>query len=100
MLPVGWSIAKFLVRVVLPSVPEVVSAVRNVKKKQAHGEAEHANSEARVAELEKNVKAQLHLIEQLTTQLEGLRRSVAIALWLAVGGLIAALVILGLLIFT
>lgn len=94
-MPLAWTLAKFLIKVVAPSVPEIVSTVSALKKQrlQAQGEAQQAEDalEKRLLELERTAATQLQLVEQLTTQLQGLHQTVTIALRLAIGALILAL---------
>ncbi len=96
-MPFAWTIAKFLFKVVAPSVPEIVSTVASLKKQQLHEQTEQDNADARLGELEKTVATQLQLIEQLTNQLQTLQRSVSWALRIAVSGLVLSCIVLGIL---
>lgn len=98
-MPFAWTLARFLFKVVAPSVPEIISTVAALKKQQTQGQATKESSEVRVAELEKTVVTQLQLIEQLTRQLQALQKTVSLALYLAIGGLVVSLVVLGVLVF-
>ncbi len=97
-MPFPWALARLLIRVVAPSVPEIVSTVAAIKKQrlQARDEA-HKEEEAlgrRLEEIEHAVSTQLQLIEQLTDQLQTLHKTVVIALRLAIAGLILSVVAL------
>lgn len=98
-MPFAWTVAKFLVKVVAPSVPEIVSTVTSLKKQQLREREEKENADARLADLEKTVVAQLQLIEQLTNQLQTLQISVSWAVRIAISGLVLALIVLGFLLF-
>ena len=93
-MPFAWTLARFIFKVVAPSLPEIVSTVATLKKQQMQNQATKANSETRVVELEQRVSAQLLLIEQLTKQLQALQKTVGLALYIAIGGLALSLVVL------
>ena len=96
-MPFAWSVAKFLFKVVAPSVPEIVSTVASLKKQQRQEQTEKDSADARLGELESTVATQLQLIEHLTTQLQTLQSSVSWALRIAISGLALSLIVLGLL---
>ncbi len=93
-MPFAWAIAKFLIKVVAPSVPEVVSTIAKLKRQQTGQQSEEHNADARLVELDKAVATQLQLIEHLTAQLEVAQKSAAWALRFAIVGLLASLGIL------
>ncbi len=97
MMPFAWTIAKFLFKVVAPSVPEIVSTVARLKKQPLQEWTEQGTADARLGELEQTVAAQLQLIEQLTNQLQTVQRSLAWALRIAVSGLVLSCIVLGIL---
>ncbi len=94
-----WTVAKFLFKVVAPSLPELVSAVRQLRNQKSHAQEERDDDKARLAELEQALTTQLQLIEQVTVQLQALQKTIAVALWLSVGGLVIASGALGFLFF-
>ncbi len=96
-MPFAWSVAKFLFKVVAPSVPEIVSTVASLKKQHLQERTEKESAEARLVELERTVATQLQLMEQLTNQLQTLQSSVSWALRIAIIGLVLALIVLGIL---
>ena len=98
-MPFAWTLARFLFKVVAPSVPEIISTVATLKKQQMHNQPVQEASDTRLVELEKTVTTQLLLIEQLTRQLQALQKTVSLALYLAIGGLVISLVVLGVLVF-
>ncbi len=98
-MPLAWTLAKFLFKVVVPTVPEIVSTVATMKRQQLRDETGEDHAEARFIELEKAVTTQLQVIEQLTVQLQALQKTVTLAFWFAVTGLICSLGILGFLLF-
>jgi len=94
-MPVAWPIAKFLFKLVAPSIPEIVSTVSNLKKQQEGIQSQEETLEKRFHEIENNVSQQLELIDNLTKQIATLhvilRRTLLIsilALCLALMGLI------------
>ena len=98
-VPFAWTLARFLFKVVAPTVPEIVSAVARIKSQQIEDEAAQESMDKRVAELEKSLVTHVLLIEQLTTQIQVLQKIVTVALYVATGGLLVSLVVLGILLF-
>ena len=93
-MPVAWPIAKFLFKLVAPSIPDIVSTVATLKHQQAQSPSREDPFQARMAEMEEALTQQLVLIEKLTKQVEALQtilwRTLAIglvALGLALTGL-------------
>ena len=93
---IGWTIAKFLFKVMAPSIPEVISTVASLRKQHQNPDQQEA-LEARLVEAEKAVDTQLQLIQQFTHQLQTLEKTLSIALTMAVLGLVLAVVALGVL---
>ncbi len=96
-MPIGWTIAKFLFKVMAPSIPDVISTVASLRKQHQNPDQQEA-MEARLVELEKTVDTQSQLIEQLTRQLQTLEKTLSIALTIAVLGLVLAVVAVGILV--
>ncbi len=92
-MPFAWTLAKFLIKVVAPTVPEVVSTIAKLKKQQTEQQWEEHNADALV-ELGKTVATQLQVIEHLTAQLEVAQTSATWALRFAIVGLLISLGIL------
>lgn len=97
-MPFPWVIARFLIKVVAPTVPEIVSTVAAIRKQRLQAQEgareEEKALDRRLAEIETTMATQLQLIEQLTGQLQALHKTVAIALRLAIAGLILSVVAL------
>ncbi len=93
-----WALARLLIKVVAPTVPEIVSTVAAIRKQRLHAQDEAQKEgealERRLTEIETTVATQLHLIEQLTGQLQALHKTLLIALRLAIAGLILSVVAL------
>ena len=85
---------------VLPSIPDLISAVRTLKQEQ-RGPANPPPMDvtARLHELEKSLDEQLHIIEQLTIQIDKLDKAYRLVSFLAVFALIVALISFGVLVF-
>jgi hypothetical protein len=94
-MPLPWKLIGALLRFVGPTVPEIIAAVRTLKKEQQHVKTERDDSALRLQKLEQRIDAQLQLIEQLTLQLGKTEKAVAWALWTATFALILALIALG-----
>lgn len=98
-MPFPWTLAtRFLIKVVAPTVPEIVSTVAAIRRQRLHAQdvarEEGQALERRLAEIETTMATQLQLIEQLTGQLQALHKMVVIALRLAIAGLILSVVAL------
>lgn len=93
-MPIAWTIAKFVYKVMAPSIPEVISTVASLRKQHQNPDQQGA-MEARLLEVEKAVDAQSQRIEQLTHQLQTLEKTLSMALTIAVLGLVLAVVAVG-----
>lgn len=97
-MPFPWAIARFLIKVVAPTVPEIVSTAAAIRKQRLRAQDEAREEgmalDRRLAEIETTMAAQLQLIEQLTGRLQALHRTVDVALRLAIAGLILSVVAL------
>lgn len=100
-MPFPWAIARFLIKVVAPTVPDIVSTVTTIRKQRAHAQEEAREEEQalerRLTEIERTMVTQMQLVEQLTGQLQALHKTVVIALRLAIAGLILSVVALAVL---
>ena len=72
-MPVAWPIAKFLFKLVAPSIPDVISTVATLKNQQAAPQTREDPFQARIAGMEQRVTQQLELIEKLTKQVAALQ---------------------------
>ncbi|MCY3727380.1 MAG: hypothetical protein OXF97_00080 [Nitrospira sp.] len=72
-MPAAWPIAKFLFKLVAPSIPDIVSTVATLKNQQTGAQAQEEPFQRRIAEMEQTLSQQLELIEKLTKQVEALQ---------------------------
>lgn len=72
-MPVAWPIAKFLFKLVAPSIPDIVSTVSTLKNQQTEPQPREEPFQARIAEMEQRLAQQLELIEKLTKQINALQ---------------------------
>ena len=80
-------------------LPELISTVRNIKKQQAAPSSPHEDDlTGRIEKLEKALELQSHINEEITLQLQQLRKRLQILTFVALCGLILAAVVLGILI--
>jgi len=93
-MPVAWPIAKFLFKLVAPSIPDIISTISNLKHQQQDDQFQDNTLEKRLTEIDRNLTLQLELIDTLTRQVATLhlilRRTLVmsiVALCLALTGL-------------
>jgi len=98
-MPVPWTILGALLKFVAPSIPEIISTVKSLKKEQQREQIKLDDTSMRLYELEKRIETQLQLIEQLTVQVAKLEKAFVLALWVALFALVLALIALGLIVF-
>ena len=80
-------------------LPELISTVRNIKKQQVAPSSPHEDDlTGRIEKLEKALELQSHINEEITLQLQQLRKRLQILTFVALCGLILAAVVLGILI--
>ena len=94
-MAVPWTIIGSLIKFLAPNIPDIIDAVKNLKKEQQHEKVVLDDTAARVIEMEKRIAAQLHLIEQLTAQLVKLERAFVWALGASIFAALLALIALG-----
>ena len=94
-MPVPWTILGALFKFLAPNLPEIIDAVKNLKREQQKEKVVLDDTATRVLELEKRLAAQLQLIEQLTNQVVTLEKALAWATWTALFALVLALITLG-----
>ena len=94
-MPVPWPLVGSLIKFLAPNIPDIIDAVKNLKKEQQHEKVVLDDTATRVLELERRIAAQLQLIEQLTAQLVKLEKAFVWALWAAIFAALLALIALG-----
>jgi septal ring factor EnvC (AmiA/AmiB activator) len=90
---------KFLLGLLVPHIPEIISTVKALKKEQQREKVQLDDTAARLQELERRIEAQLQLIEQLTVQLVALEKVFVWTLWAAIFAAVLALLALGAMFF-
>ncbi len=101
-MSVPWAIAKAIFKVVAPNIPEIVSTISKLKNQPGgtvNNEPEDDPLLEKVGELEKTATAQLQLIEQLAVQIQALQKMVPLAIGLAAGAGVLALISIMLFLF-
>ncbi|MDT7044048.1 hypothetical protein [Candidatus Nitronereus thalassa] len=72
-MPAAWPIAKFLFKLVAPSIPEIVSSISNLKHQQEDEQSREETLERRLLDIERNLGQQLEVIDNLTRQIATLQ---------------------------
>ncbi len=67
-MPVAWPIAKFLFKLVAPSIPDIISTISNLKQQQGDVQSREETLEERFTEFDRKLAQQLELIDNLTKQ--------------------------------
>ena len=67
-MPVAWPIAKFLFKLVAPSIPDIISTISNLKQQQGDVQSREETLEERFTEFDRKLGQQLELIDNLTKQ--------------------------------
>jgi CHASE3 domain sensor protein len=94
-MPVPWTILGALFKFLAPNLPDIIDAVKNLKKAQQQEKIVLDDTATRVFELEQRINTQLQLIEQLTVQLAKMERAFVWALWASIFAAVLALIALG-----
>lgn len=94
-MPVPWTILGALFKFLAPNLPDIINAVKNLKKAQQQEKVVLDDTATRVLELEKRIAAQLQLIEQLSVQLAKMEKAFVWALWAAIFAAVLAVIALG-----
>ena len=97
-MAIPWGILGTLLKVLAPSIPDIVSTVKNLKAERQKSDLTSAD-DARVQELERSLNKQLLLIEQLTVQVEKLERAYRVVAFIAVFALTLGLAALSIIVF-
>ena len=94
-MPVPWTMLGALFKFLAPNLPDIIDAVKNLKKAQQQEKIVLDDTATRVLELEQRINAQLQLIEQLTVQLAKMEKAFVWALWASIFAAVLALIALG-----
>ena len=98
-MAVPWTILGAIFKFLAPNLPDIISAVKSLKKEQQQERAVLDDTATRVIEMEKRLTAQLQLIEQLTVQLVKMEKAFVWALWASIFAAVLAMIALGVVFF-
>ena len=98
-MPVPWTMLGALFKFLAPNLPDIIDAVKSLKKAQQKEKIVLDDTATRVLELEQRINAQLQLIEQLTVQLAKMEKAFVWALWASIFAAVLALIALGVVVF-
>lgn len=68
-MPAAWPIAKFLFKLVAPSIPDIISTVSNMRNQQEGIKSQEETLAERFNEIDHTLARQLELIDTLTQQI-------------------------------
>ncbi len=91
-MPAAWPIAKFLFKLVAPSIPDIISSVSNLKHQQEEDPSREETLEKRLTDIEQNLAQQLELIDNLTKQIATLHLILRRTLIISIVALCLALI--------
>jgi CHASE3 domain sensor protein len=94
-MPVPWTMLGAIFKFLAPNLPDIIDAVKNLKREQQQEKVVLDDTATRVLELERRIAAQLQLVEQLTTQLAKMEKAFVWALWASIFAAVLALIALG-----
>jgi hypothetical protein len=98
-MAVPWTILGAIFKFLAPNLPDIIDAVKNLKKEQQKEKVVLDDTATRMLELEKRIAAQLLLIEQLTAQLVKLEKAFVWTLWASIFAAVLAVIALGVMFF-
>jgi len=98
-MAVPWTMLGAIFKFLAPNLPDIIDAVKNLKREQQQEKVVLDDMATRVLELERRIAAQLQLIEQLTAQLVKLEKAFVWALWASIFAAVLALIALGVVFF-
>jgi CHASE3 domain sensor protein len=98
-MPVPWTMLGAIFKFLAPNLPDIIDAVKNLKREQQQEKVVLDDTATRVLELERRIAAQLQLVEQLTTQLAKMEKAFVWALWASIFAAVLALIALGVVVF-
>lgn len=90
---------KLLFSLFLPTIPEIISTVRTLKKEHQREMGDLDDAAAHLYDLEKRIETQLQFIEQLTIQVAKLEKAFTLTLWASIFAIVLALLALGVVVF-
>jgi hypothetical protein len=93
-MPFPW---KLLFSLFVPSIPEIISTVRTLRKEHQREQTDLDDAAMRLHGLEQRIESQLQLIEQLTIQVVRLEKAFLLALWASIFAVVLAVLSLGVL---
>lgn len=99
-MPAAWPIAKFLFKLVAPSIPEIISTVSSLKQQQEGVKSQEETLEERFKEIDHKLAQQLELIANLTRQISTLQLILRRTLIISILALSLALIGLGLIFYS
>jgi hypothetical protein len=89
---------RLLFSLFVPSLPEIISTVRTLKKEHQREKTDLDDAAMRLFDLEQRIETQLQLIEQLTIQVVKLEKAFLLTLWASIFAVVLALITLGVII--
>ena len=98
-MPVPWTMLGALFKFLAPNLPDIIDAVKTLKKEQQKEKLVLDDTAAHIVELERRIEQQLLLIEQLMVQVAKMEHAFIWALWAALFALVLALIALGVVVF-
>jgi uncharacterized coiled-coil protein SlyX len=90
---------KLLFSLFVPSIPEIISTVRTLKKEHQREKTDLDDAAMRLFDLEQRIETQLQLLEQLTIQVAKLEKTFLLTLWASIFAVVLALLALGVVVF-
>jgi hypothetical protein len=90
---------KLLFSLFVPSIPEIISTVRTLKKEHQREKTDLDDVAMRLYDIEKRIDTQLQLLEQLTIQVAKLEKAFLLTLWASIFAVVLALIALGVVVF-
>ena len=90
---------KLLFSLFVPSIPEIISTVRTLKKEHQREKTDLDDAAMRLFDLAQHIESQVQLIEQLTIQVVKLEKAFLLALWASIFAVVLALIALGVVVF-
>ena len=98
-MPLPWTILGALFKFLAPNLPDIIDAVKSLKKEQQKEKIVLDDTAAHIVELERLVEQQLLVVEQLTAQLVKMEKAFVWALWASIFAAVLALIALGVVVF-
>ena len=94
-MPLPWTMLGALFKFLAPNLPDLIDAVKRLKKEQQREKVVLDDTATRIVELERRIEQQLLLVEQLMVQVAKLEKAFVWALWAAIFAAVLALLALG-----